>query len=173
MISIGNRKNKGGLCYYESSKLRNAIRDGVILGPHIYASGRVLCMTGGHGTDFGREVDGVDEARKAARLQIKRGADLLKIMATGGGQSKGMKAGVPQLNYEEIRAITEEAHHAGITSAAHAQGKEGVMNCLRTGVDCIEHGVTLDEEQIERMLVHRSIFRMISEFWLKGRMRIF
>lgn len=147
-----------GTAFDVSIKLRNAIRDGVILGPHIYASGRVLCMTGGHGADFGIEVDGVDEARKTARLQIKRGADLLKIMATGGGQSKGMKAGVPQLNYEEIRAITEEAHHAGITSAAHAQGKEGVMNCLRAGVDCIEHGVTLDEEQIERMVLQGTYF---------------
>ncbi|MDO4267527.1 MAG: amidohydrolase family protein [Eubacteriales bacterium] len=147
-----------GTAFDVSIKLREAIRGGVILGPHIYASGRVLCMTGGHGADFGIEVDGADEARKAARGQIKRGADLLKIMATGGGQSRGMKAGVPQLNYEEILAITEEAHHAGISAAAHAQGKEGVMNCLRAGVDCIEHGVTLDGEQIDRMVSQGTWF---------------
>lgn len=141
-----------------SIKLRDAINAGKLLGPRVYASGRVLCMTGGHGYYFGIEVDGADEARKAARAQIKRGADLLKIMATGGGQSKGMKAGVPQLNYEEIRAIVEEAHHAGIHTAAHAQGKEGVMNCLRAGVDSIEHGVTLDDEQIELMLKQGTYF---------------
>ena len=141
-----------------SIKLRDAINAGKLLGPRVYASGRVLCMTGGHGYYFGIEVDGADEARKAARAQIKRGADLLKIMATGGGQSKGMKAGVPQLNYEEIRAIVEEAHHAGIHTAAHAQGKEGVMNCLRAGVDSIEHGVTLDDEQIELMVRQGTYF---------------
>lgn len=141
-----------------SIKLRDAINAGKLLGPRVYASGRVLCMTGGHGYYFGIEVDGADEARKAARAQIKRGADLLKIMATGGGQSKGMKAGVPQLNYEEIRAIVEEAHHAGIHTAAHAQGKEGVMNCLRAGVDSIEHGVTLDDEQIELMVKQGTYF---------------
>ena len=141
-----------------SIKLRDAINAGKLLGPRVYASGRVLCMTGGHGYYFGIEVDGPDEARKAARGQIKRGADLLKIMATGGGQSKGMKAGVPQLNYEEIRAIAEEAHHAGIHTAAHAQGKEGVMNCLRAGVDSIEHGVTLDDEQIELMVRQGTYF---------------
>lgn len=141
-----------------SIKLRDAINAGKLLGPRVYASGRVLCMTGGHGYYFGIEVDGADEARKAARAQIKRGADLLKIMATGGGQSKGMKAGVPQLSYEEIRAIVEEAHHAGIHTAAHAQGKEGVMNCLRAGVGSIEHGVTLDDEQIELMLKQGTYF---------------
>lgn len=141
-----------------SIKLRDAINAGKLLGPRVYASGRVLCMTGGHGYYFGIEVDGADEARKAARAQIKRGADLLKIMATGGGQSKGMKAGVPQLSYEEIRAIVEEAHHAGIHTAAHAQGKEGVMNCLRAGVDSIEHGVTLDDEQIELMVRQGTYF---------------
>ena len=141
-----------------SIKLRDAINAGKLLGPRIYASGRVICMTGGHGYYFGIEVDGPDEARKAARAQIKRGADLIKIMATGGGQSKGMKAGVPQLGYDEIRAIVEEAHHAGIPTAAHAQGKEGVMNCLRAGVDSIEHGVTLDEEQIELMLKQGTYF---------------
>lgn len=147
-----------GTAFDVSIKLRDAIDKGVILGPHVYAAGKVICMTGGHGADFGVEADGADEARKAARMQIKKGADLLKIMATGGGQSRGMKAGVPQLNFAEIQAITKEARHAGIPTAAHAQGKEGVMNCLRAGVDCIEHGVTLDDEQIERMLTQGTYF---------------
>ncbi len=147
-----------GTAFDVSVKLRNAIRENKLLGPHLYASGRVICMTGGHGADFGIEVDGMDEARKAARGQIKRGVDLLKIMATGGGQSKGMKAGVPQLNFDEIRAVVEEAQHAGIPTAAHAQGKEGVMNCLRAGVESIEHGVTLDDEQIELMIKQGTYF---------------
>lgn len=147
-----------GTAFDVSIKLRYAIDKGVLLGPRLYAAGKVICMTGGHGADFGVEADGVEEARKAARMQIKKGADLIKIMATGGGQSKGMRAGVPQLNFLEIQAITQEAHHAGIPAAAHAQGKEGVMNCLRAGVDCIEHGVALDEEQIEQMLIQGTYF---------------
>lgn len=147
-----------GTAFDASIKLRDAINEGRALGPNIYPSGRVICMTGGHGADFGYEVDGADEARKAARMLIKNGADHLKIMATGGGQSKGMKAGVPQLTYEEILAIVEEAHKAGVITSAHAQGKEGVMNCLRAGVDTIEHGVTLDDEQIELMIKNETFF---------------
>ena len=147
-----------GTAFDVSIRLRDVINEGRLLGPRIYAPGRVICMTGGHGADFGIEADGPHEARKAARGQIKRGADLIKIMATGGGQSRGMKAGVPQLNFEEIRAIAEEAQHAGVPTAAHAQGKEGVMNCLRAGVESIEHGVTLDEEQIELMVKQGTFF---------------
>lgn len=147
-----------GTNFNVSLKLRNDINGGKILGPSIYAAGKVICMTGGHGADFGIEVDGADEARKAARAQIKAGADFLKIMATGGGQSRGMKAGRPQLTLEEITAIAEEARKSGITSAAHAQGKEGVMNCLKAGVESIEHGVTLDDEQIELMVKNNTFF---------------
>lgn len=147
-----------GTAFDGSITLRNAIEAGKLTGPRIYAPGRVICMTGGHGADFGYEADGVAETRKAARTLIKNGADHLKIMATGGGQSKGMKAGVPQLTFDEIRTITEEAQKAGVPTAAHAQGKEGVMNCLRAGVDCIEHGVTLDEEQIECMVRQNTFF---------------
>jgi len=147
-----------GTAFDVSIRLRDVINEGRVLGPRVYAPGRVICMTGGHGADFGIEVDGPHEARKAARGQIKRGADHLKLMATGGGQSRGMKAGVPQLNYEEIKAIAEEARHAGIPTAAHAQGKEGVMNCLRAGVESIEHGVTLDDEQIDLMIRQETFF---------------
>lgn len=147
-----------GTNFNASIKMRNAINAGRILGPTIYAAGKVICMTGGHGADFGIEVDGADEARKAARSQIKAGADFLKIMATGGGQSRGMKAGRPQLTLEEITAIAQEARNSGITSVAHAQGKEGVMHCLKAGVESIEHGVTLDDEQIDLMIKQNTFF---------------
>lgn len=147
-----------GTAFDVAIRLREALQKKLLQGPRIVASGRVICMTGGHGSFFGIEVDGPHEARKAARQLIKNGADVIKIMATGGGQSRGMKAGVPQLNREEIRAITEEAKHAGVSTAAHAQGKEGVMNCLKAGVDTIEHGVCLDDEQIECMVAQGTFF---------------
>ncbi len=77
------------------------------------AAGRCLTMTGGHGWFIGREADGVDELRKAAREQLKAGADVIKIMATGGVMTKGVEPGSPQLSMEEMAAAVEEAHKAG------------------------------------------------------------
>ncbi len=147
-----------GCAFNASLLLRDAIAKGQLAGPRIFTSGRVICMTGGHGADFGIESDGPEECRKATRLQRKAGVDLIKIMATGGGQSKGMKAGATQLSEEEIAAIVREAQKAGLPTAAHAQGKEGVMNCLRAGVESIEHGVTLDQEQVDTMLRQNTFF---------------
>lgn len=147
-----------GTAFNASLPLRDTLKSGRLPGPRLVTSGAVICMTGGHGNAFGIEADGPDSCRAAARRQIKAGVDLVKIMATGGGQSRGMKAGVPQLSEAEMRAICEEAHHAGILTAAHAQGKEGIMNCLRAGVDCIEHGVYLDEETVELMVKQGTFF---------------
>lgn len=137
-----------GAKYNVTLSLRNAIDRGLFAGPRIYSSGEVICMTGGHGNSFGVEADGEDEIRKAARRQIKLGANLLKVMATGGGQSPGMKAGATQLTENEIRVICDEAKKAGKTTAAHAQGKEGVLNCVNAGISSIEHGVYLDDEVV-------------------------
>jgi imidazolonepropionase-like amidohydrolase len=137
-----------GAKYNVTISLRNAIDRGLFEGPRIYSSGEVICMTGGHGNLFGIEADGEDEIRKVARKQIKLGANLLKVMATGGGQSPGMKAGATQLIEDEIRVICDEAKKAGRTTAAHAQGKEGVLNCVNAGISSIEHGVYLDDEVV-------------------------
>ena len=147
-----------GTNFDASLAVRDSIAAGRTLGPRIFTSGRVICMTGGHGSDFGIEADGADATRRAARTQIKKGVDLLKIMATGGGQSKGMSAGATQLTENEIAAIVEEGKKAGLPTAAHAQGKEGVMNCLRAGVGSIEHGVFLDGEQAELMAKNNTFF---------------
>lgn len=134
-----------------SIKLRDAINAGKLLGPRIYASGRVICMTGGHGYYFGIEADGPDEARKAARAQIKRGADLIKIMATGGGNSPGPGT-VSQLTEEEMRVAVEEAANRNALTAAHAIGADGIKRALRAGVRTIEHASFLDDEGIELLL---------------------
>ena len=97
---------------------------------------------------MGRIVDGPSEARKAAREQIKAGADNIKLMATGGGMSPGPPT-VSQLTIEEMRAAVEEAVKYGKTTAAHAIGADGIKNALKAGVRTIEHGSFLDEEGIE------------------------
>src|SRR5690606_13075863 len=117
--------------------------------------GSALCMTGGHGWQFlGVEVDGMDSARRAARQQIKDGADNVKLIATGGILTPGTDIGNTQLTEDEMRAAVEEAHNAGRISAAHAHGGAGIKNAIRAGVDSIEHGYFIDEEGIELMLKH-------------------
>ncbi len=132
--------------------VRDAIRAGIIPGPRMMASGKPIVMTGGHGWQMAREADGPHEVRKAAREQIKAGADLVKLMATGGVMTPGVEPGSAQLTEEELRAAVEEAHKAGRRTATHAQGAEGIMNALRAGIDSIEHGIFLTEEAVALML---------------------
>lgn len=131
--------------------LRDAIRSGIIPGPRMLVSRQMICMTGGHGWQFGREADGPDEVRKAAREQIRGGADLVKFMATGGVMTPGVEPGAAQLTEEELRAGIEEAHKAGRKTATHAMGTQGILNALRAGIDSIEHGVYMNDETISFM----------------------
>ena len=137
--------------------LKKAINDGLIPGPRMLVSGQVLCMTGGQGHSMGREVDGPDEARKGAREQLKAGADIIKVMATGGIMTPGVDPGSAQLTFEELRAAVEEAQKAGKLTATHAQGTAGIKNAIRAGIGSIEHGFFLDSEAIDMML-ERQIF---------------
>ncbi|MBU4426240.1 MAG: amidohydrolase family protein, partial [Proteobacteria bacterium] len=92
--------------------LKQAIQSGLIPGPRMLVSGRLICMTGGHGWQMGQEADGPDEVRKAARDQIKAGADIVKLMATGGVMTPAVEPGSEQLTEEELRAGIQEAHKA-------------------------------------------------------------
>ena len=130
-------------------KVAKAVEEGLIIGSRILPSGRCIVMTGGHGFAIGVEVDGEDEARKAARKEMKDGAQVLKVMATGGVLTPGVEPGSPQLTIEEMRAITEEAHKANRKVAAHAHGCQGIKNAILAGVDTIEHCSYLDNEAID------------------------
>ena len=132
--------------------LRQAINSGLIPGPRMLASGKLICMTGGHGWQVGLEVNGVDEVRKAARGQIKAGVDIVKLMATGGVLTPAVEPGSEQLTEAELKAGVEEAHKAGRKTATHAMGTKGIRNALRAGIDSIEHGVYLDEETVSLMV---------------------
>jgi len=137
-------------------ELRQTVNSGLIPGPRMLVSGRLICMTGGHGWQIGREANGPDDVRRAAREQIKAGADIIKLMATGGVLTPGVEPGSEQLTEEEMRAGIEEAHKAGKKTATHAMGTRGIMNALRAGIDSIEHGVYLDEEAVA-MMAEKSI----------------
>lgn len=131
--------------------LRDAVRARLVPGPRILAAGRGICMTGGHGWRFGREADGPDDVRKAVREQLRAGADVIKILATGGVMTPGVDPGSPQLTPEEIRAAIEEAKKAGRRIAAHAQATEGIAACVDAGITSIEHGIFLTEPIAQRM----------------------
>lgn len=136
--------------------VKQAIECGYIVGPRIITSGEMLTMTGGHGWTAGRQVDGPDEARKGAREQLRAGAEVIKIMATGGVMTPGVEPGSPQLTIEEMRAAVEEAHKAGRKTATHAQGTTGIKNAILAGLDTIEHGIFLDDEVIQ-MMIERGV----------------
>ena len=131
--------------------LRDVINSGNLIGPTIVASGPAICMTGGHVHYLGKEADGSDAVRRATREVMKEGADLIKLMATGGIYTFGEEPGSPQLNVEEMRAAVEEAHKKNKKVAAHAEGLIGIHNCLEAGVDTIEHAIYADENALKKM----------------------
>ncbi|MBW2177585.1 MAG: amidohydrolase family protein [Deltaproteobacteria bacterium] len=151
MAGVTTARDMGGTGRAEIA-IRDAINAGVIQGPRLLVSGQQICMTGGQGWQFGREADGPDEVRKAAREQIKAGCDIVKLMATGGIMTLGVEPGAAQLTEAELRAGVEEAHRANRKCASHAQGTLGILNSLNAGVDSIEHGFFLNEACIARML---------------------
>ncbi|ACB86269.1 metal-dependent hydrolase family protein [Natranaerobius thermophilus] len=165
-------RDMGGKNYVDLD-LRDSIHEGKHLGPRMFASGKILTMTGGHGWAIGEEIDGESEARKGARKQLKKGADLLKIMATGGVMTEGVEPGSPQLTKEEIKAAVEEAHKGGKKTATHAQGIRGIKNAIEAGIDSVEHGIFLDNDIIETM-VEQEVYlvpTLSAPYWIseKGR----
>jgi len=143
---------------YSDVALRDAINGGDVPGPRMLVSGPAMGITGGHcddnllapqfhATELG-VADGVDAVRHKVRENIKYGADLIKICATGGVMSKGDDPNASQYTREEMKAIVEEAHRLGRKVAAHAHGAEGVSWASDAGVDSIEHGHLMDDSSI-------------------------
>jgi imidazolonepropionase-like amidohydrolase len=143
-------RDLGGRDYVEMA-VRRAVNEGWAPGPRILAAGKAICMTGGHGWWIGRETDGPDDARKAVREQLKQGADVIKLIATGGVMTPGVEPGASQLTRDEMRAAIDEARKAGRRTAAHAQGSEGIADAVEAGITTVEHGIFLTEEIVARM----------------------
>lgn len=137
-------------------EIGRAVELGILSGPRVVAAGRAIAMTGGHGWFLGREADGPDALRRAAREEIKAGASCIKLMASGGVYGHAEEPGSPQLTVEEMRPAVEEAHKAGRKVAAHAYSVEAINNAVEAGVDSVEHGSFLDRETIERMREQRT-----------------
>lgn len=148
-------RDVGGRHHLEFS-LRKAAEAGLFAAPRMSLAGKLLSITstGSEWYDgMYREADGVDEVRKAAREQLKAGADLIKVLATGAVLAPGEKPGAAQFEMEEIRAAVVEAAKVGKIVAAHAHGIEGIRNAVEAGAKTIEHGTYLhqDSRVMERM----------------------
>lgn len=153
---------------YADVALRDLINAGVVPGPRLFVSTRGLGITGGHGDINGWSpdldlpgvveiADGIDAVRKAVRTQIKFGADLIKVVASGGVLSSGDSPSAVQYTFEELRTIVEEASHSGRKVAAHAHGAASIKDAVRAGVASIEHGSLVDDEGI-RLMKERGTF---------------
>jgi imidazolonepropionase-like amidohydrolase len=150
--------------------LRDGIDRGDIMGPHVFASGPAIGITGGHCDENNLApeynyssdgvADGIDGVRKMVRRNIKYGADLIKYCGTGGVFSKGDTPGAPQFTFEEAKAIVDEAHFMGRTVAVHAHGAEGIKIAIRAGVDSIEHASLVDDEGIRLAKAAGTVFSM-------------
>lgn len=144
--------------------LRDAVRDGLVAGPRILAAGQAITPSGGHGDIHGYRTevllalpasgacDGPDDCRRAVRQMVKRGADVIKVTATGGVLSETATGTGQQFTQEELNAIAETAHALGRKVTAHAHAKEGIEAALRAGFDSIEHSMWADEGTMELFL---------------------
>ncbi|GAA0531875.1 amidohydrolase family protein [Halorubrum ejinorense] len=144
-----------------------AVDAGDIDGARVLACGRNVIMTGGHGNWFGREADGPAEVRKAAREQLKAGADVLKCMATGGVLTEGAVTGAPELTPEELNAFTDAAAPTDTPTAAHAHGEVGIKNAVEAGISSVEHGTFMDREAAE-MMADRGTYWVPTASALRG-----
>jgi imidazolonepropionase-like amidohydrolase len=142
-----------------------AVEKGLWAGPRMFVSGKILSQTGGHGDHRGRAdtctcsstigisiiADGVDEVRRAARENMRQGADQIKIMAGGGVSSPGDKLAHPQYSLDELTAIADEANRAGRYVMAHVYSDIGIKRAVGCGVRSIEHGNFLTEDTAKLM----------------------
>ena len=144
---------------YVDIALRNAIERGDVAGPRMRVSGLPLSATGGHGDlngyspylsfkTFSGIADGVDQIRKVVRMNVRQGADVIKVLATAGVLSEEESEGAPQYSQEELNALVEEAHMWDRRVAAHAHGAEGIKRAIKAGVNSVEHASFIDDEGI-------------------------
>jgi imidazolonepropionase-like amidohydrolase len=149
----------------ETISLKKAIKQGLVVGPRIFTSGKTIATTGGHGdptngmpkdnysppTPEEGVIDSAEDAIKAVRQRYKDGTDGIKITATGGVLSVAKSGENPQFTDAELLAIVSTANDYGLWTAAHAHGKEGMKRAVIAGINSIEHGTYMDQEVMNLM----------------------
>lgn len=139
---------------------KHAFASGMFVGPRLFVCGRALIATGGHGWSHGNsvQVDGPYEVRKAAREQLRRGADQIKLMITGGVASATETMHETQMTMDEIQAAVEVASFKGRKVCAHIGGSLGAKMAVKAGVASVEHGYYLDDEALDLMVEHGTFY---------------
>lgn len=165
--NLGLMVKTGG--YLLDVALQRAIDQGWHTGPRIYPAGHAVTPYGGHldPTVFQRLApgimplsvaegiaNGVPDVSACVRYQIRHGAKLIKVSASGGVMSHSTAPGAQQYSDAELAAIADEAHRAGVRVAAHAIGDKAIQACIRAGIDCIEHGFLASDETLAMMVEH-------------------
>ena len=181
--NLGLMVKTGG--YLLDVALQRAIDQGWHVGPRIVPAGHAVTPYGGHldPTVFQRLApgimplsvaegiaNGVPEVRACVRYQIRHGAKVIKVSASGGVMSHSTAPGSQQYSDEEFVAIADEAHRAGVRVAAHAIGDSAIRACIRAGIDCIEHGFLATDETIQMMVDHGTF--LVSTTYLTDAMAI-
>jgi imidazolonepropionase-like amidohydrolase len=162
--------------------LKKAIDLRWIEGPRVVPAGHAISPTGGHLDPtmfqaFAPHVlpitveegiaDGEAQIRRAVRYQIKHGAELIKVCASGGVMSHTGPAGAQQYSDEELRVVADEAHRAGLRVAAHAHGDAGIRAAIEAGIDCIEHGSLMSDETLD-LFIERGTFLVATTYLADG-----
>jgi imidazolonepropionase-like amidohydrolase len=156
--------------------LRDAIRDGIVPGPRMAVAGAYVTVPGGGGAVTGLAPDiklprdlrfgeaaSPAEVRQRVRAILYGGADLIKVIATGAVLALGTRPGAPELSPEELAAAVEEAAAHGASVAAHAHGRQGIVNAALAGVRSVEHGSLLDDEAAG-LLAERGVY-LVADIW--------
>ncbi|OBY29533.1 metal-dependent hydrolase family protein [Mycolicibacter kumamotonensis] len=181
--NLGLMVKTGG--YLLDVALQRAIDQGWHAGPRIYPAGHAVTPYGGHldPTVFQRLApgvmplsvaegiaNGVPDVTACVRYQIRHGAKLIKVSASGGVMSHSTSPGAQQYSDAELAAIADEAHRAGRRVAAHAIGDSAIRACIRAGIDCIEHGFLASDATLEMMVEHGTF--LVSTTYLTDAMAV-
>jgi imidazolonepropionase-like amidohydrolase len=160
VTTVRDLGDRGGLAV----RLARDIREGAAVGPRVVPAATPVTAPGGHCWFLGGEVSGPDEVRRLVRRNVEAGAEVIKVMETGGGLTKGgAKSWESQLSEEELAALVDEAHGAGLPVAAHAHGVDGIAAAAAAGVDSIEHctWMTADGFEVRQDVLDQIVQRNI------------
>lgn len=149
-------RDVGGQNYIEL-KLKRFIEAGYIAGPRIYAAGKVITTTGGHAWKVGEEADTKDEVEKAIKKQVRAGAFLIKMMISGGVMTESSQPYFLQYDVPLLKRAVKVAHELDRKVTGHIGNERAFRVALEAGIDCVEHFIPEDEEDLE-VMIEKGLF---------------
>jgi len=154
VTTVGDAAGRGNVPF----AVKEAIERGLINGPRFLPCGRMITISGGRDSGGANQADGPDDVRRAVREEIGRGASYIKLAATGAISSPSTESFNSQFDIDELQAAANEARKVQLKSHAHAYGDVGIKNTILAGVDVLVHGHPLNQENIELMKKHKTMY---------------